>query len=80
MDKKNTQMKTLKKVLRYMKKYIPLLIASILLAMVTVAMTLYFPILTGNALDLIVGKELVDFAGITEILKMAVLVIVINVT
>ena len=78
MDKKNTQMKTLKKVLRYMKKYIPLLVISILLATVTVAMTLYFPILTGNALDLIVGKELVDFVGITEILKMAVLVIVIN--
>ena len=65
MDKK--QWLTIKKVLRYMKKYVPLLVVSILLATATVATTLYFPILTGNALDLIVGKELVDFAGITEI-------------
>ena len=61
-----------------MKKYIPLLVLSILLAMVTVAMTLYFPILTGNALDLIIGKNLVDFEGIVEIIKVASLVIIIN--
>ena len=47
---------TLRKVLRYMKKYIPLLIISVVLATITVAMTLYFPILTGKALDLIVEK------------------------
>jgi len=76
MDKK--QLITLKKVLCYMKKYIPLLVLSILLAMVTVAMTLYFPILTGNALDLIIGKNLVDFEGIVEIIKVASLVIIIN--
>lgn len=61
-----------------MKKYIPLLIISILLATVTVAMTLYFPILTGDALDLIVEKGLVDFAGITEIIKKAAIVIAVT--
>ena len=78
MDKNTSQMGTLKKVLRYMKKYIPLLVASILLATVTVAMTLYFPILTGNALDLIIEKGAVDFAGILQIIKKAILVIAIS--
>ena len=63
MSKSTSQMNTLKKVLRYMKKYIPLLAISIVLATVTVAMTLYFPILTGKALDLIIEKGLVDFQG-----------------
>ena len=64
MDKK--QMDIIKKVLRYMKKYIPLLAVSILLAMVTVAMTLYFPILVGNALDLIVEKGKLVVKDITR--------------
>lgn len=76
MDKK--QFMTIKKVLRYMKKYIPLLVVSILLATVIVAMTLYFPILTGDALDFIIEKEQVDFVGITEIIKTAAAVILIN--
>lgn len=61
-----------------MKKYIPLLVVSVLLATITVAMTLYFPILTGNALDLIIEKGLVNFEGIAEIIKAAVVVIVVN--
>ena len=72
------QMVTLRKVLRYMKKYIPLLVISVLLAMVTVAMTLYFPILTGDALDLIIDKGYVDFVGVGAILKTAVCVVMIN--
>lgn len=72
------QLITLRKVLRYMKKYIPLLVASIFLAMVTVAMTLYFPILTGEALDLIITKGSVDFIGIGVIIRTAVIVVSIN--
>ncbi len=68
----------IRKVLRYMKKYIPLLVISILLATVTVAMTLYFPILTGNALDLILEKGAVDFNGIGEIAKKALVVVAIS--
>lgn len=78
MDKYSSQMSTLKKVLRYMKNYIPLLVISVLLAMVTVAMTLYFPILTGDALDLIVGKGEVDFTGIAIIIKKAIVVILVS--
>lgn len=61
-----------------MKKYIPLLVVSILLATVTVAMTLYFPILVGDALDLIVKTGAVDFEGIFEIGKTALVVIAIS--
>lgn len=71
-------METLRKVLRYMKKYIPLLVVSIVLATITVAMTLYFPILTGNALDLILKAGAVDFEGIIEIVKRALIVIAIS--
>jgi len=76
MDKK--QIITLRKVLRYMKKYVPLLVISIFLATITVATTLYFPILTGNALDLIIDAGRVDFAGISQIFKVAVVVVGIN--
>ena len=78
MNKMTSQMETLKKVLHYMKRYIPLLVVSILLATITVAMTLYFPILTGDALDLIVQKGAVDFVGIMAIAKKAIVVIIIS--
>ncbi len=78
MNKSTSQMGILKKVLRYMKKYIPLLVVSILLATVTVAMTLYFPILTGDALDLIIEEGVVDFTGIGEIIKKAIVVIAVS--
>ena len=60
---------TLVKVLRYIKKYWGLVILSLLMAAVTVALTLYIPNLTGEALDLIIKKGLVDFPGIWDILK-----------
>lgn len=77
MRKDGYQMRTLKKVLRYIKRYIPLLSASIILAAVSVACTLYFPILTGNALDLIIENGNVDFAGILEIIQKAVVVVLV---
>ena len=71
-------MKTLKKVFSYMKHYLPLLILSLILAAITVILTLYFPILTGQAIDLIIGKGSVDFAGIFEIAKKALLVVILT--
>ena len=68
---------TMRKVLRYMKRYIPLLVISLALSVVTVALTLYFPILTGRAIDLIVGKGKVDFTAMTAILKRAAIIVVI---
>lgn len=67
--KKNTAQKgALKKVLKYVKRHGFFMALSILFAAVTVALTLYTPILIGNAIDLIAGKGQVDFAGIAAIL------------
>lgn len=69
------QKSTLRKVLRYIRRYWGYLGASIILAAVTVTLTLYLPILIGQAVDRIVGKGAVDFAGIFVILrKMAVII------
>ena len=68
---------TMRKVLSYMKRYIPLLVISLALSVVTVALTLYFPILTGRAIDLIVGKGTVDFTAMTAILTRAAIIVVI---
>ena len=74
MDKKG-QMATFRKIFRYLKHYTPILILSVVLATVTVALTLYFPILTGRAIDLILDKGNVDFAGILSIVKEGAIVI-----
>ncbi len=58
----------LRKVLRHMRGYRPLLALSILLATLAVGLTLYVPILVGSAIDLIVEPGDVDFSGILEIL------------
>lgn len=59
---------TIPKVWRYIRRYRLLLILSMLFAAATVAMTLYLPILIGDAIDLIVGPGQVDFAGIRSLL------------
>ena len=71
------RMNTMKKVLIYMRKYIPLLILSLVLSVVTVAMTLYFPILTGDAIDVIIEKGKVDFDAIGHIAFKATIVVLI---
>ena len=71
------QRSTLRKVMNYIRRYWGYLGMSVILAGITVALTLYLPILTGRAVDLIIEKDLVDFAGIFAILKrMAVVIIV----
>ena len=68
-SKKNTAQKgTLRKVLKYVQRHGFFMVLSILFAAITVALTLYTPILIGDAIDLIVGKGQVDFAGIAAIL------------
>lgn len=68
-SKKNTAQKgTLKKVLKYVQRHGFFMVLSILFAAITVALTLYTPILIGDAIDFIVGKGQVDFAGIAAIL------------
>ena len=66
--KQSIQKETLKKVLRYVKGHLPLMICSIIFAAATVALTLYAPILIGRAIDMIVGKGDVNLKGIASIL------------
>ncbi len=65
---KSGQMAALRQVLAYIRKYWFLVGLSLILAAVTVALTLYVPILTGNAVDLLLGKEAVDFDSIFRIM------------
>ncbi|MBR1759298.1 MAG: ABC transporter ATP-binding protein [Lachnospiraceae bacterium] len=77
MQSKETERTTIKRVLRYISKYSFLVILSLLLAVVTVVTTLYTPILTGRAIDEIVGKGAVNFANLFAILKkIAVLILI----
>lgn len=67
----------IRKILIYIKKYELFLFASILFAAISVVLTLYIPILTGNAVDHIVEKGLVDFEGLIPILiRMGVVIII----
>lgn len=77
---KKGQFAVLGKVFFYIRHYIPLLVLSTVLAAVTVALTLYFPILTGRAIDLIIAKGKVDFDGIFVLVKKGIIVIMITAT
>ena len=77
MKGQKAQKGTLKKVLHYIRPYWALVGLSVLLAAVTVAASLYIPILTGNAVDYIVDPGNVDFPGIFRILVEIGLVIAV---
>ena len=77
MQKKNNK-ETMKRVLKYIRKYTPALVLSLLLAGLTVLLTLYIPILTGNAVDLIIGKGQVDMPGIFSIMKKIAIAMIIT--
>ena len=64
--------------MKYIRKYTPALVLSLLLAGLTVLLTLYIPILTGNAVDLIIGKGQVDMAGIFAIMKKIAIAMIIT--
>lgn len=68
-NQKGRQAETLKKVLRYISKYWFMVGLSIVLAVAVVGLTLYVPILTGDAVDLLLGQGLVDMPAIYGILK-----------
>ncbi|MGN0341743.1 MAG: ABC transporter ATP-binding protein [Roseburia sp.] len=72
------QKETIKKLMPYLRKYWFYLVASIVLAAVTVVLTLYIPILTGDAIDYIVDAGKVDFVMLLPILKEMVVVILIT--
>lgn len=66
---------TLKKVLKYVSRHSFLIVLSIVLAIASVALTLYAPILIGDAIDLIVGEGDVDFSGVAELLLETAIII-----
>ncbi|MCD7708784.1 MAG: ABC transporter ATP-binding protein, partial [Clostridiales bacterium] len=76
--KTGTQLSALRDVLSYIRRYIPLLVVSVVLATVTVILTLYFPILTGRAIDMIIGPGEVDFDGIIGIIVRAAVAIALT--
>lgn len=72
------QKSTIGKVLKRIKRYWFYLIVSLILTLITVASTLYLPILTGKAIDQIVEKGLVDFEGLMGILKVMGIMIAVT--
>lgn len=67
-DSQKTSSQTVKKVIIRIKKYWVFLILSIIMATITVASSLYVPILVGNAIDYIIGTSNVNFRLIVQIL------------
>ena len=67
-QKKTGQGRTLKKVFRYLGRYRVFVVFSILLAAVSVALTLYIPKLTGHAVDYIIGPGQVDIPGAVQVM------------
>ena len=67
---------TLEKVFKYIKNYRIFIILSLVFAAVTVILTLYLPILTGDAVDMMVSKGNVDFDGLLRIIKKMAVIIV----
>ncbi len=78
LNKKDLNKQILKKVLNHIGKYKIFLFFSIVLAAISVILTLYIPILTGQAVDCILGSGAVDFDGILDILKKMAVIIVLT--
>lgn len=76
LEKKNQD--TMKKVFKLIRPYMHYLILSLIFAAISVALILYAPILSGNAIDLILSKGHVDFAGVFQILKKYAVVIILT--
>ncbi len=69
---------TVRRILSYLQAYRWLFLLTLLLAALTVAATLLLPILIGDAIDLIVDKGQVDFAGLSPILTQALVLIAVG--
>ena len=66
--KQKSQATTLKEVICRLGRYRIFLVFSILLATVSVALTLYIPKLTGHAVDYVIGKGKVNFPGVIQVM------------
>ena len=70
------QKETIKKILNYIRKYWFIVGLSLVLAAITVACTLYIPILIGDAIDLMVDQGLVNMSGIFGIMKKIAIIMI----
>ncbi len=77
-SKKKNQKETFGKVLHYIRHYWPFILLSLVFAAVSVILTLYVPILTGDAIDYIIDRGLVDFPGLFRILRKIVICVLIT--
>ncbi len=68
----------IRKVLHYIKRYRLLIVSTVILAAVSVALTLYLPILIGDAIDAVVGEKAVGFELISKITAKCVVIILIT--
>lgn len=75
---RSDQWTTIKKVLHYIRRYSLLVLISLILAAVTVVTTLYLPILTGDAVDLMLGRGKVDFPALLHLVRLMVFVIAVT--
>lgn len=71
----NKSAKTLRRILTYIREYRLWVVFSLTMAVATVALTLYVPILTGRAVDRIVGQGNVDFGGLLRILRVILIAV-----
>lgn len=69
---------TIKKIVQYAGHYTPLFVLSVIFAAITVVTTLYLPILTGNAIDYIIGPGKVDFATIGMYIRKGIIFMLIT--
>lgn len=67
MKKNDNKRGTFARILKYLKHHSILLGAALVLSLVSVVLTIYLPVLVGDAVDLIVGEGNVDFRGLSEI-------------
>ncbi len=65
---KGQNRQTVRRILRYIRPYAPLVALSLFLSLLTVALTLYIPILTGRSVDFIVGTGQVNFTGLLAVI------------
>lgn len=72
------QSETLKKVLRYIRPHSLMVLLSLLMAVVSVVLTLYVPVLTGRVVDCIVGAGSVDFAQIFRLIRQMLAAILVT--
>ncbi|MCD7956476.1 MAG: ABC transporter ATP-binding protein/permease [Lachnospiraceae bacterium] len=77
MKKKSGQAEILKRVLQCIRPHAPIVLLSLAMAVLSVVLTLYLPVLTGQIVDLIIGPGEVDFEAIFGIMhKMAAAILI----